>query len=57
MDRRVEEFLCTLFRSLNVMSPPLVLSVEQIDWMVETLREGIIEVQADLIAEGLWSPE
>jgi hypothetical protein len=35
----------------------LVLSVEQIDWMVETLREGIIEVQADLIAEGLWSPE
>ena len=42
---------------LNVLSPPLVLSVEQIDWMVDTLREGIIEVQADLIAEGLWSPE
>jgi hypothetical protein len=35
----------------------LVLSVEQIDWMVDTLRDGIIEVQADLISEGLWKPE
>jgi len=41
---------------LNVLSPPLVLSVEQIDWMVDVLREGIIEVQADLVAEGLWNP-
>ena len=41
---------------LNVLSPPLVLSVEQIDWMVDVLREGIIEVQADLVAEGLWGP-
>ena len=41
---------------LNVLSPPLVLSVEQIDWMVDVLREGIIEVQADLVAEGLWDP-
>jgi len=41
---------------LNVMSPPLVLSVEQIDWMVDVLRDGIIEVQADLVAEGLWTP-
>ena len=42
---------------LNVLSPPLVLTVEQVDWMVDVLREGIIEVQGDLIAEGLWSPE
>ena len=41
---------------LNVLSPPLVLSVEQIDWMVDVLRDGIIEVQADLVAEGLWNP-
>ena len=41
---------------LNVLSPPLVLTVEQIDWMVDVLRDGIIEVQADLIAEGLWNP-
>ena len=40
----------------NVLSPPLVLSVEQIDWMVDVLRDGIIEVQADLVAEGLWNP-
>jgi adenosylmethionine-8-amino-7-oxononanoate aminotransferase len=39
-----------------VLSPPLVLSVEQIDWMVDVLRDGIIEVQADLVAEGLWNP-
>ena len=41
---------------LNVLSPPLVLTVEQIDWMVDVLRDGIIEVQADLVAEGLWNP-
>jgi len=41
---------------LNVLSPPLVLTVEQIDWMVDVLRGGIIEVQADLVAEGLWNP-
>ena len=41
---------------LNVLSPPLVLTVEQIDWLVDVLRDGIIEVQADLVAEGLWNP-
>ena len=39
---------------LNVMSPPLVLTVEQIDWMVDVLRQSIIDVQNDLVAEGLW---
>ena len=41
---------------LNVLSPPLVLTTDQIDWMVDVLREGIIEVQADLVAEGIWNP-
>ena len=40
---------------LNVLSPPLVLTVEQIDWLVDTLRAGIIEVMAGLEREGLWS--
>jgi len=39
-----------------VLSPPLVLTTDQIDWMVDVLREGIIEVQADLLAEGIWNP-
>ncbi|NOX23357.1 MAG: aminotransferase [Actinobacteria bacterium] len=42
---------------LNILSPPLVLSVGQIDWMVDVLREGIIEVQDNLVAEGLWEPK
>ena len=40
---------------LNVLSPPLVLTVEQIDWLVETLRAGIEEAMAGLEREGLWS--
>ncbi|MBC8363862.1 MAG: aminotransferase [Actinobacteria bacterium] len=42
---------------LNVLSPPLILTTDQIDWMVDVIREGIIEVQGDLIAEGLWKPK
>ncbi|MEC8983789.1 MAG: aminotransferase class III-fold pyridoxal phosphate-dependent enzyme, partial [Actinomycetota bacterium] len=41
---------------LNVLSPPLVLTTDQIDWMVDVLHEGIIEVQADLVDEGIWNP-
>ena len=40
---------------LNVLSPPLILSVEQIDWLVDTLRAGIEEVMAGLEREGVWS--
>ena len=40
---------------LNVLSPPLILTVEQIDWLVDTLRAGIEEVMAGLEREGLWS--
>ena len=40
---------------LNVLSPPLILTTEQIDWLVDTLRAGIEEVMAGLKLEGLWS--
>ena len=40
---------------LNVLSPPLVLTVEQIDWLVDTLRAGIEEVMIGLEHEGLWT--
>ena len=39
----------------NVLSPPLILTVDQIDWLVDTLRAGIEEVMAGLEREGLWS--
>ena len=39
---------------LNVLSPPLILTTEQIDWLVDTLRAGIEEVMAGLEREGLW---
>ena len=40
---------------LNVLSPSLVLTINEIDRIVTTLREGIITVMADLQAQGLWS--
>lgn len=39
---------------LNVLSPPLILSQEQIDFVVETLRAGIGAAMDDLVREGLW---
>ncbi|MCY4175785.1 MAG: aminotransferase [Acidimicrobiaceae bacterium] len=39
---------------LNVLSPPLILTVEQIDWLVDALRDGIEEVMSQLEHEGLW---
>jgi len=39
---------------LNVMSPPLIMTREQIDFMVDTLREGIIETQESLEKDGYW---
>ena len=39
---------------LNVLSPPLILSKAEIDHMVAVLREGIEQVQDDLVREGLW---
>ncbi len=37
---------------LNVLSPPLILTRGEIDQMVSTLREAIVEVQDDLVREG-----
>lgn len=38
----------------NVLSPPLTLSVEQVDNIVGVLKESILEVQDDLVREGAW---
>ena len=40
---------------LNVLSPPLILTKEQIDTMVAILRESITAAIDDLVREGLWS--
>jgi len=39
---------------LNVLSPPLILTRENIDTLVAVLRESIVEVMDDLTREGLW---
>ena len=39
---------------LNVMSPPLTLTRKEVDFLVETLREAILAVTADLKSEGLF---
>jgi len=40
---------------LNVLSPPLILTTDQIDWLVDTLRAGIEEVMSSLQHERLWN--
>ena len=40
---------------LNVMSPPLVMDRNQIDFMVDTLRESIVETQESLKKDGYWN--
>lgn len=40
---------------LNIISPPLILTKEQIDTMVAILRESITAAMDDLVREGLWS--
>lgn len=39
---------------LNVLSPPLILTRDDIDTLVAVLRESIVEVMDDLTREGLW---
>ncbi len=46
-----------LVRPINhmcVMSPPLIITKDQIDDMVSILREGIQRTMADLKADGIW---
>jgi len=40
---------------LNVMSPPLILTFAQVDEIVETLRECILQVAAELEASGQYA--
>ena len=39
---------------MNVLSPPLTLTREQIDQLVDILRQSIIATQNDLVRENLW---
>jgi putrescine aminotransferase len=39
---------------LNVISPPLILTRDQIDTVVAALRKSIESTQDDLVREGLW---
>ena len=40
--------------NMCVMSPPLVITREQVDDMVRILREGISRTMEDLRKEGVW---
>ena len=37
---------------LNVMSPPLVITEDQVDFVVETLRAAMVEVTDHLVRDG-----
>ncbi|NIB42188.1 aminotransferase [Pseudomaricurvus alkylphenolicus] len=39
---------------LNVLSPPLTMTREQVDFVVEVLRSSIKKTMDDLVKEGLW---
>jgi len=39
---------------LNVLSPPLLLNKDQIDFIAETLRVSIAATMDDLVKEGIW---
>ncbi len=41
--------------NMNVMSPPLIITKEQIDEMVDILREGSTRAMHDLEEEGIWN--
>ena len=40
---------------LNVLSPPLILTRDEVDDVVDILRKGIMAAMDDLVREGLWS--
>ena len=41
--------------NLNIMSPPLTMTKEDVDFVVETLRDSIEATLVDLETEGHWS--
>ena len=41
---------------LNVMSPPLIITRDEVDFVVETLGKGILAVMDELVRTGEWSP-
>jgi adenosylmethionine-8-amino-7-oxononanoate aminotransferase len=43
--------------NMCVMSPPLIITREQIDTMIDILKDSLLRTQQELEAEGLWSPK
>ncbi|MEL7543673.1 MAG: aminotransferase [Pseudomonadota bacterium] len=41
---------------LNIMSPPLIITRDDVDFVVETLGKGIRRTMDDLVAKAIWSP-
>jgi adenosylmethionine-8-amino-7-oxononanoate aminotransferase len=41
--------------NMSVMSPPLTITREQIDEMVDILRRGIERAMEDVRREGIWN--
>jgi adenosylmethionine-8-amino-7-oxononanoate aminotransferase len=56
IDRHCQELGLLVRPLINmcVMSPPLVITADQIDDMVGILRDGISKTMDDLVREGLW---
>ena len=56
IDRHCQELGLLVRPLINmcVMSPPLTISIEQIDEMADILRKSIVITQDELVGEGLW---
>jgi adenosylmethionine-8-amino-7-oxononanoate aminotransferase len=57
IDRHCQELGLLVRPLINmcVMSPPLVITTDQIDDMVEILHQGISNTMDDLLRDGLWT--
>jgi adenosylmethionine-8-amino-7-oxononanoate aminotransferase len=57
IDRHCQELGLLVRPLINmcVMSPPLTISVAQIDTMADILRKSIVVTQDELVREGLWN--
>ena len=57
IDKHCQELGLIVRPSINmcVMSPPLIITKEQIDELADILREGIIRAMDDVKKVGLWN--
>ncbi len=42
--------------NMCVMSPPLTITRDQVDTMINILRSGVEKAMQDCIDEGIWTP-